>query len=607
MPPETGSWALAQEMFERGDPGFVDELRRVTDADALGAFAQKWLRDPRPYARETLIDYLSRPMNAYRHEALIKRLFKLAEEANDDEVMGSFLVLFDRSIRHVRKKRRLYRWEQPQSREAAQARAAEWANEGFEVTGISEWGNRFYVSATKEEEIATLPRNDTISRPTGKQAHRPQRVNDYQRRLFEKQKLFSHRTRKYLRRRAWRYFRKLGKAQAPNYVPALAGALRRYEDADVADELALLNNWGLMHALFHHSEALAFPAKGCQFAEGKSFADLRPAPYFPELWNNQPGILFDLLRTARSRTVRLWSIWMLHGHEDFLATLAVEEIFTLLSRPEPEVVSFAAELLRHDARLDAIAVDRWLQLLDTDNPDTMIVLCELMSARLRPHRVSLADAVRLARARPLPVARLGFDILRTKKAPSAEDAEMLLGLAEAECEVLRPDLVRWVRGLLQSSLHFRKEWVLDFLDSRFSDVRAEGWAWLEGDANLRNDLTFWQKLFESPYDDVKLKLIGDLEKRIDQGDLVLTRFLWASVLVNIHRGGRSKPRVVQQVVHRIVDHPDEARELLPLLAIALRSIRGPEFRAGLAGVVQLTERRPELTQAIKEVFVELTL
>ena len=96
------SWPEVLSLFERGDAAFVDELRRCDAADELGAFAERWLTDQRPSARQFLLDYLSRPLNAYRHEALVKRLFKLAERAGDDVVMGHFLVMFDRSARRVR-------------------------------------------------------------------------------------------------------------------------------------------------------------------------------------------------------------------------------------------------------------------------------------------------------------------------------------------------------------------------------------------------------------------------------------------------------------------------------------------------------------------------
>ena len=39
-------------------------------------------------------------------------------------------------------------------------------------------------------------------------------------------------------------------------------ALKLYEDADLPGGLALLDSWGLMHALFHHSPVLLAKASG---------------------------------------------------------------------------------------------------------------------------------------------------------------------------------------------------------------------------------------------------------------------------------------------------------------------------------------------------------
>src|SRR5262249_26279353 len=97
-------------LLERGDSLFVEELRQFHDADQLGAFALPWFEDKRPPVRWLLLQYLRRPLNAYRHEALVKRLFKLAEESGDDEILGRFLVLFDRSVRRQRVRQRRYNW-----------------------------------------------------------------------------------------------------------------------------------------------------------------------------------------------------------------------------------------------------------------------------------------------------------------------------------------------------------------------------------------------------------------------------------------------------------------------------------------------------------------
>ena len=44
----TGSWLLAEQLLESGDPAFVDELCRISDADKLGSFAKTWFADRRP-------------------------------------------------------------------------------------------------------------------------------------------------------------------------------------------------------------------------------------------------------------------------------------------------------------------------------------------------------------------------------------------------------------------------------------------------------------------------------------------------------------------------------------------------------------------------------
>src|SRR5438876_582599 len=76
-----GVWTVLQELLDRGDPAFVEQLRRVHDCDKLGATAASWYNDRRPAARRLLLAYLDQPLNAPRHEALVKRLFKLAEAA----------------------------------------------------------------------------------------------------------------------------------------------------------------------------------------------------------------------------------------------------------------------------------------------------------------------------------------------------------------------------------------------------------------------------------------------------------------------------------------------------------------------------------------------
>ena len=84
--------------------------------------------------------------------------------------------------------------------------------------------------------------------------------------------------------------------------------------------------------------------------------------------------------------------------------------------------------------------------------------------------------------------------------------------------------------------------------------------------------------------------------------------LWASVLLNIARGGRHKPGVVAQ--RGRAGWPIT----LPRPTACCRSWRlrcgrcaGRNSAAGLAGVVRLVEAKPELVPVIRQRFPELEL
>lgn len=602
-----GSWSLAEELFAREDAGFVDELRRVHFADRLGDFAARWIADPRPFARRALLDYLSRPLNSYRHEPLVKRLFKLAEKAGDDELMGAFLVAFDRTVRRVRKTLTRYKHETFFSQTAAEAAVRAWEAEGYGNANVSNWSSRYYASAWKREPVVVMPGNTVMPRPPERDWKKNQPVHDAERqRLERKHLLFSLPTRRYLRRRAWRYFRVIGKSDPARYVRAAVGFLIRYTDDDVGSDIHLLDSWGLVHALFHHSPALVSPAKGWAFAEVRSLADLAPAPYLEPAWATYPEAVFAVLLGANCRAVRQWAVWVLkRHHEGWLAAQPVVTLLKLADHPDPDLSALGFDLLEKAADLASVPVDEWLARLDGDDLDKLQRLSNLLTRRLDPTRAAAGDAIRLAGHRSKPVAELGLALLKQKSFAEA-DASALLPLTQADSEVVRPALTRWLRDTLSGFGTARPEWVLEFLDSKHADVRAAGWEWLNTSA-LRDDPTIWHRLVESPYDDVRGPLVAALSERAAGADPDTVRLLWATVLLNVARGGRHKPGVVNQVVARLAEHPDEAGRLVPLLAVAVRSLRKTEFRAGLTGVVWLTENKPDLMPAIRERFPELEL
>ncbi len=638
---QDGRWLVIEELLERGDPAFVDELRRIVDADALGAFAERWIKDRRSSSRRLLFAYLDGPMNAFRHNALVKRLFKLAEAAGDDALMARFLIFFDRSVR-----RQLAKRSRRETRTVATLAEAEtiqtaWRRAGNDNVGIyMTWRGEYQVWRQWIEEGIRTPPGSAM--PQGKQKEVYDRrgikssVSDWNLKLylfrqryrepsdipehllnrFLPLRLYTVPTRNYLKRRSWRYFRKLGKQNPERYVPAVTEALLRYKNDDTPDSLALLDNWSLIHILFHHSPVLVSKPNGWRVASGQSLSRLKAAPIYEPLWANAPRALFQLMAQSPCQAVRSWAIQMIERHQATVAAaISLEEWLDLLGNEDGAVAALAASCLRANPRLSEVSAERWLALTESANPSSLEILVELMQAHLNPGTLTLEQAVSLAASRPLPLARLGFDLLRTKKPRTEAEGLTLLPLVEAEAEPLRPAIIRWVRETLTEALGFRLTWLLEYLDSRHRDVRAEGWKWFHDEPKARDDIELWQRLLESPYDDVQLNLITELEARV-QGqrlenleplplDPEAIRLLWASVLLNVHRGSRAKPLVMRQLLRRLKKRPEELASLLPLLAVSLRSTRGPEWREGLAGVVQILERNAEATSLIRAAFPEL--
>jgi hypothetical protein len=299
------------------------------------------------------------------------------------------------------------------------------------------------------------------------------------------------------------------------------------------------------------------------------------------------------------------------------AAIAIDDVIGLLGHDDEEVVAYAVEWLRGVADLCAVPPERWLAVAETASPGAIETIAEIMGRQVAPERVAIESAARVAAARPLPIARLGLGWLRVRSPATDEERRGLLVLLEAECEPLRPEILAWLRSALTSTTAFHADWLLEFLDSRYADARAQAMSWFREEPRARDDVALWRRLMESPYDDIRFALAADLDARLKraEGDGVVDlslaldpdrlKLLWASVLFNVNRGNRAKPRVVEQVAHRLRRHPNEAEMLLPLLAVSLRSIRDPERRAALAAVVRLIEERPESAPIFRKSLPEL--
>jgi hypothetical protein len=676
------SFFVVDELFATGSPAFLPTLRAVADPAALAPFAERWLRDPRPWAREQLLAYLDMPLDAVGHNPLFKRLFKGAEARGDDELVGACAVAFDRLVRRVRRKRT--RWDAVLRR------------------------------SVPETHLVT-PRDTLAARTVTRHEWNPQTRRYAQRPavVVAGRLLFSYHTRYYLRRRAWRYFRRKGHQQPTAYAAAVAAFLARYRDADLAAGEHLLDSWSLLHACFGEHEAISFKAHRAVLAAagaaGGAAAGLAPAPCFPDLWQAQSaaGPLLTLAVGGQARLVRVWAVEVFrrwHVAQPWARGLSLDDVSPLLLHADEAAQLLGVELLASAAGLDRVPLNRWLRLLRAGSLTVLEAVAAAVRQHVDPASVTLFDAVMIANAEPAPVARLGLHFLRRLTIATPQQRQALSNVADLKSPAAAAEIVAWALGVLGAPGAYDVDQVVRFFDSLVDEVRRAAWAWLTATASADgapsadrmssadetppaspgwDDPVLWTRLLETPHEDLRLSLVDALERRAvpnartshahrpdsrtsdsrtsppgepggsgagsDQegsarpesgvrpniedprrspsapegrstapsvaasprglarlGPAALAP-LWAAVLLGIHRGGRRKLAALRQVSDAVRSDPASADVLMPVLAAAIRSVRAPEARAGLAAIVSAVGERPELEAIVARALPELQL
>jgi hypothetical protein len=570
---------LVEECFSAQDAGFLEALRRMDSAKVLAAFADRWKKDSRPWARAQIFAYLDLPLDCPGHQPVVKRLFKHAEENKDTELLGAFLVAFDTLVRRVRRPH--WRWDRDLRQSYSEERLEVPRNvipRDGQTRKVTTYDYKIRKNVTTEEPLR-MPKNG---------------------------RLFTFRTRYYLRRRTWRFFRWLGYARPADFAAAIAPALGRYRDEDFAKGENILDSWALLNICFRGSDALLFGPAHVQIVEGHSLAELKATPRFVRAWESPEAarVLHGLIVRARSQLVRIWAMEM-YRRVGASLELTPEELLALLDHADERVKQFGAELFETQGGLEKLPVTTWLDLLRTKNLTALATLCTAFEKHVSGERLTLAQCLELTCAQPVPVARLGFRFLQARQMGLAENAA-LGALADARCAAVAGEITAWALARLGTAEHYELDAVSRFFDSLVRETRDAAWAWLviDGSPGYR-DAVLWSRLAEIPFDDLRLKLVDHLALRARRPDADRLAPVWCAVLLGVHRGGRQKVKAVRQLAEAIATEPERATALLPVLAVAIRSVRGPEMRAGLAAVMSLVAQRPELASAVRAKLPEL--
>jgi len=581
-----GSSLLMDEYFTSGDERLLGEILTATDAGKLGSLCDKLFDDPRPFARNVLLRYVDDGCARSTHRVFVKRLLKKAEAKGDDELLAHFAVAFDRLMPRTLKTRWRYDYRTRQSYTE---------QELLEPRHIP---RRFHGELSKMTGGQVRPADSVLRSWNG----------------------FTRSTRRYLQRRVLRYLRRLRQDEA-RFRKAAALTLSLYKDEHLATPTALIDAWSFVHLCYRGSDVLVRQPYGIRIAEGRSLAELKPAPLNATAWHGGLDELFALLTDAHARPVRTWTIALLEqldaaGHLK-LSQVTVTRLKSLLKSAHPEVQAFSARLLPKAEGLSKLPIADWLELLRIDHPEALPLLCEAVVKHVHRERLTLPQCVELARARPAPVAELGFKWVLERPPVGVDGIKALLPLAKGECPSVRAKAAAYLASRLRDEDAAPPELARELLDSKYADVRAEALGLMEKVSRFADATELWMAMSETPYADVREKLLASMEKRASlYGPKTLDR-LWATTLLSVHRGSRAKRLAALQVAERLaalMSAPDTAQQaplerksLLKLMSHVLRSIRGTERIAALAALSKACWAEPRLRAAVEEAVPELKL
>lgn len=568
------SLLLLDEYFAEGEDAFLDEILRCTADGKLKSFAGRWYSDRRPWARKMLIAYVDDGCDRPRHRVLVRALLGLAEANADDELMAHLFYAFDRMNRHEVVLRQRYDW---------------------------------YAREMREFRVRKQTHPDLRTRHRGPEYWQHLRAAPKKAGWRVRAPYFSNGMRSYLRRRAFRYFRSIAFKEPERYVASVLRLLALYGEEDVARPEHIIDAYGLTNILYYGSDVLRRDSRRLTIKHGRQLAEIEPAPLNPDAWRGHSEELLRFLFRSDCLYVRRWiERWLVREEKDALAALDARKLKPLLLSPYGDVQVFASELLASAEGLGTFRVADWLELLDLDNVEILTAIAALVKEYVTPERVELNDLVRLACMRAAPVAELGFSWLKDRSIPDAETLRLVMALANAEAQHVREEAVPWllelVRGELGTPEHLR-----DLIDARYADVRASALTAMQEDERFRDDSTLWLALSESPYPDVIAFLVRHLEERASQLPDERVAQVWATTLLSPYRGSRAKRTALRQIAARVVEEPARADELLPILRVALRSVRETERRAALASVARAAFEEPALREAIGAQIPELEL
>ncbi|HBB32852.1 MAG TPA: hypothetical protein DDZ80_31190 [Cyanobacteria bacterium UBA8803] len=214
------------------------------------------------------------------------------------------------------------------------------------------------------------------------------------------EKAYSQQTRDYLRRRVWRTLQQLGEEGDPNYIPLAVNILLQYSDQDAQPvRQSTFRKWNRQrraydsfsrswdayasyltfnHILYENSPRYLPHPKAWRCREG--YQPGHPEPpvreeAFPQLWQQNPAALIQLLLQSDCRPVHHFAVKALRACPQFCDRLDINTIIQLLDKPYEVTAELGFALAR--------------ERYNPNQPNSELVLavanCALQSARTQAY------------------------------------------------------------------------------------------------------------------------------------------------------------------------------------------------------------------------------
>lgn len=299
--------------------------------------------------RPALLDILCEAPFKSNYFQRIRHIFKMAEYRHDAEVFGILAYAFEKEAGTFNNKRTGWQWDSVRRK-------------------YYSTGKRHYT-----EELKSPQSN----------------------------KAYSEQTRDYLRRRVWRTLKALGEESDSNYINLAVSILLQYSDDDAQPaKQSTFRRWNgqrssyesftrdwdtyasyliFNHILYENSPRYVHHPKAWYSREGYKRGDPEPKvreEAFPELWQQNPAGLVELLIESDCRPVHHFAVKALRANKEFCDRLDIDKLIRFLNKSY-EVTAELGFLLARDRYNPA-------------QPNSELVLaianCVLQEARTQAYR-----------------------------------------------------------------------------------------------------------------------------------------------------------------------------------------------------------------------------